>query len=315
METSEPLGNPGIILLRPLAVPTPDARTIIVTGPGRSGTSMVAGLFARAGILDRSSAYAVTLEDRELLHHLTAHDRPGLMEAIRRRNEAVKVWAFKIPNLHGYLAPADLGLFRNPHLIVVMRGIAAIAWRHATAERLDHAYAFFEIADTMTTLVAFLKSADYPTLVVSYEKTLLHPRTAVRAIMNFAQLLLTDDLLDELVASIHPEDRTYARNAARSFTGNIDGIFAGHLVGWCREDGESRPVSVDLLVNGFHVHTVCADLFRDDLHHAAIGDGRHGFDIDITPLNLAPGTILAVRVSGRTFQLPGSGQPMWRYAR
>jgi hypothetical protein len=315
METSEPSGNPGIILLRPLAVPPPEARTIIVTGVGRSGTSMAAALLAGAGILDRANAYDVTLEDRELLHVLTAQDRPGLFEAIRRRNQATNVWAFKIPNLHGYLAPADLGLFRNPHLVILMRGIAAIAHRHATAERLDPARAFFETAETMTTLVEFLKSVDCPTLVVSYEKTLLHPEATVRALMAFAQLPLTDDLLNQLTALIHPEDRAYARTAARSFTGNIDGLFDGHLVGWCWEDGESRPVSLDLLVNGVSVQTVRADTFRDDLRDAGIGNGCHGFDIDTAPLNLASGAILAVRVSGRTFQVPGSGQPVWRYAR
>jgi hypothetical protein len=315
METSEPPDNPGIILLRPLAEPVPEARTIIVTGVGRSGTSMAAALLAGAGILDRANAYDVTLEDRELLHVLTAQDRPGLVEAIRRRNEDANVWAFKIPNLHGYLGPADLSLFRNPHLVIVMRGIAAIAHRHATAERLHPARAFFETAETMTTLVEFLKSADCPTLVVSYEKTILHPEATVRALMDFAQLPLSGDLLDQLVALIHPEDRAYARTAARSFRGNIDGIIDGHLVGWCWEEGEARPVSLDLFVNGVPVQTVRADTFRDDLRDAGIGNGCHGFDIDTAPLSLAPGTIIAVRVSGRTFQLPGSGQPTWRYTR
>jgi hypothetical protein len=315
METSEPPGNPGIILLRPLAVPTPEARTIIVTGVGRSGTSMVAALLAGAGILDRANAYHVTLEDRELLHVLIAQDRPGLVEAIRRRNKDANVWAFKIPNLHGYLAPADLGLFRNPHLVIVMRGIAAIAHRDATAERLDPARAFFETAETMTTLVEFLKSVDCPTLVVSYEKTILHPEEAVRALMEFAQLQLSEDMLNQLVALIHPEDGAYARIAARSFRGNIDGIFDGHLIGWCLEEGESRPVLLDLLLDGVAIHTIRADTFRDDLRDAGIGGGHHGFDIDTAPFNLAPGAILAVRVSGRTFQLPGSGQPVWRYAR
>jgi hypothetical protein len=276
---------------------------------------MVAALLTRGGILDRANAYDVTLEDRELLHVLTAQDRAGLIEAIWRRNEAAQVWAFKVPNLHGYLTPADLILFRKPHLIAVMRDTAAVAHRHATAECLDPVHAFFEVARTMTTLVQFLKSADCPTLVVSYEKALLHPDAAVRALMEFAHLPLTDNLLGQLVALIHPEDPTYARTAARSFTGNIDGIFDGHLIGWCREEGESRPVSLDLLVNGVSVQTVGADTFRDDLCNAGIGNGSHGFDIDISLLNVAPSANLAVRVSGRTFQLSGSGQPAWRYTR
>jgi hypothetical protein len=315
MQTSEPPGNPGVILLRPLAVPTPEARTVIATGLGRSGTSMVAALLARAGILDRGKAYEVTLEDRELLHVLTAQDRPALIEAIRRRNETAGVWAFKIPNLHGYLTPADLGLFRNPQLIVLMRDAAAVAHRHATAERLELPHAFLDTAQTMAAFLVFLITASCPTLVVSYEKAILHPEAAVRALMDFAQLPLTDDLLNQLAAVIRPEDRGYARTAARSFAGNIDGLFDGHLVGWCREEGDPRPVSLDLLVDGVPVHTVRADGFRNDLRDAGIGDGHHGFDIDTAELNLPAGAILSVRVSGRTFQLSGSGQPVWRYTR
>jgi hypothetical protein len=128
-----------------------------------------------------------------------------------------------------------------------MRDLAAIAHRHATAERVDPARAFFEIAETMATLTEFLKAAHCPTLVVSYEKAILHPKPAVRAIMEFAQLPFTDDLLVQLTALIHPEDRAYAHTAARSYAGNIDGIISGHLLGWCCEEGESRPVSVELL--------------------------------------------------------------------
>lgn len=276
---------------------------------------MVAGLLARAGLLDPTRAYDVTLEDRELLHVLRIQDRRGLTEAIQRRNETAAIWAFKIPNLHGYLAPSDLALFRNPHLIVVMRDMAAIAHRHATAERMDPAHAFLETAQTMTALLVFLITANCPTLIVSYEKAILHPDAIVRAVMGFAHPPLADDLLNQLPDLIQPEDPAYARTAARSFAGNIDGIVSGHLIGWCRDEGDSAPVSVDLLVNGTPICTARADLFRGDLRQAGIGDGHHGFDIDTARLSLAPGAILAVRVSGRTFQIPGSGQPTWRYMR
>src|SRR6185437_6591252 len=127
-------GNPGVIHLGPPALGSQLPRTFIITGLGRSGTSMTAAVLSRLGLLSAGDAYPVTLDDREFLHVLTHRDRAALMEAIARRNARDAAWAFKIPSIHGFLTTAELDLFRAPHVIVMMRDLAATARRHAIAE-------------------------------------------------------------------------------------------------------------------------------------------------------------------------------------
>ncbi len=239
----------------------------------------------------------------------------GLAAAIAQRNQAEPVWAFKIPSIHGYLEPRDLGLFRNPHLIVVMRDIVATARRHATSEHMDPAWSLLETARGQADLLVFLTNAGCPILSLSYEKAVLHPEIAVQAVADFANIPIADDQRLRLAALIEPDNRVYAQTATRRFDGNLDGIFQGRLVGWCRNSNDPAPVSLDLLVNGVARGSFPADHFRDDLKQAGIGEGNHGFDIDTRPLGLSPGAVLALRVTGRTFILPGSGKAAWMYHR
>ena len=309
------LGNFGVIQFGPAPAQASLPRTIIATGIGRSGTSMVAAVLAGIGLLSREDAYDVTLDDREFLHVFSLHDRAGLAAIIARRNHNRAAWAFKMPSLQGYLLPHEVDLFRNPHLIVVMRDVVATARRHATAEHVDPAESMFETARGQADLLAFLQQLRCPILAVSYEKAVLHPGPFVRAVADFVRARLDEAQQNQLAALVEPDNTTYAQTATRHYDGNVDGMFQGHLRGWCREIGEDAPLSLELLVNGIPACTVRADAFRDDLKKAGIGEGRYGFDIDTIKLKLPPGAILAVHVAGRTFQVPGSGKPAWMYQR
>src|SRR5579875_3066597 len=179
-------GNPGVIHLGPPALGSHLPRTFIITGLGRSGTSMTAAIFGKLGLLSVEDAYPVTLDDREFLHVLTGRDRAGLRGVIGRRNARDFAWAFKIPSIHGFLAAAELELFRAPHVIVMMRDLAATARRHAIAEGMDQGAALFETAQGMADLVKFLGALRCPVLVVSYEKALGYPAGFVGALLAFA---------------------------------------------------------------------------------------------------------------------------------
>ncbi|HSU04314.1 MAG TPA: hypothetical protein VLI93_01965 [Acetobacteraceae bacterium] len=64
----------------------PTERTIIATGLGRSGTSMIAALLAELGILSTEHAYPATLDDREFLHLLKFRKTGDFRDAIAARN-------------------------------------------------------------------------------------------------------------------------------------------------------------------------------------------------------------------------------------
>ena len=302
--------NSGFIQTGPPPSSAATPRTLIVSGIGRSGTSMIAAILAGLGVLSRDRSYDVTLEDREFLHLLITRDLPGLAAAIAARNQTSPVWGFKIPSIHGYLEAEQLRLFRNPHLLIVMRDPVGIGLRHAISEHMDPTLSFLDAARGQYDLACFLEAAACPTLLVSYEKGIRHPYRLVLTLARFCAISINQDKQAALAQSIRPESEEYNRAATRRFEGRIDGVFNGMLTGWCREIGESRPLSVELLVDGEVACGITANQHRIDLEAAGMNGGCHGFQIDITTLGILPEAILTVRISGRTFELPGSRQPV-----
>ncbi len=271
---------------------------------------MVAAILAGFGVLSRDHSYDVTLEDREFLHLLTTKDTRGLAAAITARNRASRVWAFKVPSIHGYLEHGELRQFRNPHLLIVVRDLVSTAFRHAVSEYMDAAELFFEAARGQHDLICFLEATACPTLLISYEKGVRHPEKLIPALGRFCAIPIDDPGVQRLAELIRPESEDYIHAASRRFEGNIDGVFGGTLVGWCREVGESHALPLDVLVDGVPACQVTADQHRTDLQAAGIGDGRHGFAANIAALGISPEAVLTVRISGRTFELPGSRQPV-----
>ncbi len=69
-------------------------------------------------------------------------------------------------------------------------------------------------------------------------------------------------------------------------------------------------MTVELLVDRVAVAQVKADVFRQDLKNAGINAGRHSFRIDLSELNLREDSVLRMQVSGESFVLEGSDQPL-----
>jgi hypothetical protein len=80
------------------------------------------------------------------------------------------------------------------------------------------------------------------------------------------------------------------------------------LTGWAWNNTlPTTPIAVEILVDEVPNRTVLANLFRQDLLNAGIGDGAHGFQF-IVPVPLRNGVAhsMRVRVSGTTQSLTGS---------
>ncbi|MGH7156423.1 MAG: hypothetical protein ACREF3_21075, partial [Acetobacteraceae bacterium] len=288
---------------------------IIASGIGRSGTSMIASLLAGLWILSADDAYSLTMDDKEFLHLFTFKNMEELDEAIKRRNRHSEVWAFKLPSIHGYMEPDNLRVFRNPRLVIVFRDPVAVAVRHATAEYVDPGVSLFETIEGMREMARFLQAAECPMLLVSYEKAIRHPEHLIGALAEFCGVAVDPGKRQQLHAVIRPDNAEYAANARRQYDGQIDGILDGRLHGWCHERDEPNAVDLELLVYGKPSMSFRADHARDDLRDAGIGDGAHGFSVDLGQVQMTPDSILAVRVAGRNFEIKGSGKPAHEYRR
>lgn len=86
--------------------------------------------------------------------------------------------------------------------------------------------------------------------------------------------------------------------------GNVDGIHGTAIVGWAQDaDDPGTPLEIDLVVGKRLVCRGIANILREDLIHAGIGDGRHGFQIAM-PAELFDGSEYALSL------VPQGGKPL-----
>src|SRR5437879_1005557 len=78
--------------------------------------------------------------------------------------------------------------------------------------------------------------------------------------------------------------------------GNIDLCGEGLLQGWvvCR-DAPGTRLDLEVLCGEDVIGQCRADLYREDLELAGLGDGRHGFSFDL-PLGLEPAALRSIRI-------------------
>jgi hypothetical protein len=98
--------------------------TLVVCGPGRSGTSLIAYLLLRLGCNLGDDLRDLYHEDLEILEAIR---RPTEMErVVAERNRRAKRWGFKVPYAVHYL-DSLAGMLRNPVFVVTFRNPVAIA--------------------------------------------------------------------------------------------------------------------------------------------------------------------------------------------
>ena len=83
---------------------------------------------------------------------------------------------------------------------------------------------------------------------------------------------------------------------APQYKGYIDWVASGFIRGWLYSpDKPNQPVAFKLLLDGTELFQSTADLYREDLEKAGLGNGAHGYCI--------PHDLSAEQLSGKTLQL------------
>jgi hypothetical protein len=306
--------NTGIIAPpRPVGTrPRRDAgkRTFIVTGIARSGTTLVAGLLKDAGVFMGQFLHDVVEEDAAMLEALHSRDMTMLRTLIGERNAGHAQWGFKLPNLHAYLEHQELAGFRNPRLVVIFRDPVAVAVRNALSEHYPEMQALIAATNAAYSLARFVERVPCPVLLLSYEKALAFPGVLIDNLLAFCELRPDDATRNRMFLRVQPNRAEYLVAARRRFVGAIDGVLDGQLYGWCAQEGRVEPVRLELHVADRVVATFSADHFRQDLAQIGVGNGSHGFYVDLEALGLAPETVISVKVAGRMLELQNSGRTL-----
>jgi hypothetical protein len=283
-------------------------RTIVVTGVARSGTSLVASVLRAAGMHMGDTVYDVVNEDAHMLEIVRSRDAALLRTLIKQRNAKHASWGFKIPNLHVYLRHDELNLFRNPHLIVICRDPVAVAMRNALSEHTGPLHGLMAAAGAMQAMAHFADRATCPLLLLSYEKVVAYPTLLIDSVLDFCGIRVDDADRTALLEQIKPNNPDYLTVATRRFLGRIEGIQNGELYGWCYEENRLEPVRLELWADDRLLESVTADRYRADLIAGGIGNGCHGFSIDLSRHKLPADTAIRVKIAGRLLDLENSGR-------
>jgi hypothetical protein len=124
------------------------------------------------------------------------------------------------------------------------------------------------------------------------------PQYFVDAVMRFCDVPQNAALRERLLAVIEPNRPSYIAVARRRYESTIDGIIDCRLYGWCRLTHSTDPIRLDVFVNERKVLSSVADVFRQDLMDAGIGQGRHGFFIPFEELGAQPDALIRIEVAG-----------------
>jgi hypothetical protein len=217
-------------------------RTICVLGAPRGGTSMIAGILRKLGVVMGDDIDEANNEDRSFLAHGGVREifiEPGraeekarylahAAELVRGRNAEHDVWGWKDPLAAFYMGDLNPHI-RNPVFIFITRDPGAIAQRERIEERVAlrrRLLAYINIAaDAYTSIAAFVAQRARPTLLVSYERALRAPLALGHAIADFVGVNPSPDYdswLEEYVSPDRPDASITAQShgsaAARQFS-------------------------------------------------------------------------------------------------
>jgi hypothetical protein len=281
-------------------------RTFIVTGLHRSGTSLVAAILRQAGLFIGTAINDIVYEDEEIASVLASGNVGALKRIISERDANYRSWGFKLPML-------CLDLFSNPHVIVTFRDPVSMSVRASLSEYREATHALREVMHDLNALIAFIDGLRCPSLLLSYEKALTFPQDFVVAITGFCGIPQSIALRERLIGVIEPNRTRYIEGARRRYEGTIEGVVDGCLYGWCHLTQSSNPVALEVFVDERPMVRLTADMFRQDLLDAGIGQGRHGFSIALNALHARPDAVIRIRVADHDIELDNSGKRLRQF--
>jgi hypothetical protein len=302
--------NKGLAEINP--APVGPQATLAVVGLTRSGTSMLSSLLQTFGIPMGDVIDSAVFEDVEIAKFIDAKDFDGLRQAVAKRDGAHDIWGFKRPNAYKVIDQLT-PLLRNPRLIVTFRDILAIAMRNHVSMQMDVISALPRYAAEYEDLVGIIAGLKCPMLLVSYEKFIQFPEESIIRTARFAGIEPTPELVARALQVVDNGPDNYLKASRLRYTGHVDRIVNGRLRGWAMiVDQPKVKANVRLKIDGRQVANIVANVLRKDLLEAGIGDGHHGFEIDLGGAATRDSTI-EVTAGNAQFALPNSGKKASAY--
>ncbi len=198
--------NSGSWVLRP--APLCAETTVIVTGVGRSGTTMIARILSELGVFMGASLALRTNEDNDVKQCVKDGDEAGFERLCRLRDDQHQTWGFKNPAFRDRIPDWEKHL-RNPRIIFIFRDVLAIGLRNHMVLNIDVHEALALATRSYLKALKRLEASSCPALLLSYEKCLAAPDFAVERIAEFCGISPNAENLAGARAVIRNGDERY----------------------------------------------------------------------------------------------------------
>ena len=308
--------------------------TVLVSGPPRSGTSLVAATLHAAGLhmgyglndavyedLVVAGLIAATVPRLQRLRLAGAARRywrlglrgvnvGALRHEIGRRNDLFHQWGLKRPNLVLSLGDEGIRLFRSPKLIIILRDPLVIAERIKLAEGMSAVDAINYVRWSTSAHLKAICRINCPVMLVSYDHAMGDQQKFRELLFAFCGLDIRAADDDRIRTAVENANHRYRSFAAAPIAGFIGSYSNGVLSGWCRIPGSLERATLQILVDGRHLLLTVADEFRADLAAVGLSDGRLGFAVDLTPYALSESSLIQAVVYSSGDELINSGRTL-----
>jgi hypothetical protein len=179
--------------------------TLILSGHGRSGTTMLAKLIEAGGIKLWKTENSVVKEDIRISRTIEEGKLAVLKRIVAERDELNDKWSFKRPLIYRHSALIEKSM-RNPRYIIIFRDPLAASNRSAISVGRSILDAMRMYRNQFGITVEFILKCKAPILLLSYEKVLINPSEAIEAVREFCGIGPEKvELMKEQITANHPE--------------------------------------------------------------------------------------------------------------
>jgi len=292
--------NTGVVALNAPSMKE-EAKTIIVVGVARGGTSVVAGTLHALGVF-MGGAQSPVFEDLKLSLAFEKKSKESFKSVVEEYNQKNDIWAWKRPSSL-YELNMVAKTVRNPYFIFVFRDFVSISNRNSISMKFDFKKGLVSALDDYAKIVKFIKKTNYPSLFVSSEKAVSNKEHFIEAVSEFCQLTPTQEQKSKALTFISPDSAEYlSKTRIDRSQGWVDEWYlqTGVLRGWAHFPAQSdKNAIVQVMVDNQVITKFTANktvvMSKSNQQQPA---NKHGFEIDLKELGISVNDNISLQVEG-----------------
>jgi hypothetical protein len=160
------------------------AKTIVVFGLGRGGTSAIAGILRILGMAVLEATHPLKHESSPIVYEGDVVDRDKTRLRIAEMNDRHSVWGWKSPRDIFQITKFN-SLLRNPHYIVILRNVFDVCASTKRYEGLPFEATMPDVAAAFSEIAHFVKNSTEPLALMSFGELTSNPAETIKAVATW----------------------------------------------------------------------------------------------------------------------------------